>query len=122
MNALPELVPISDLRTRQAEVLAGLADGPVILTQHSRAAAVLLSTEQYNQMLALLEELQDSLDAREARRDAGPAVDFDEYARTRAAKRGESVQAASQQPGAKRPRPARRKNVGAGKGSPSETA
>ncbi len=122
MRALPELVPISDLRTRQAEVLASLAEGPVILTQHSRAAAVLLSTDQYNRMLALLEELQDTLDARDARRDAGPVIDFDEYARTRAEKRGESAQAPAQQPGAKRPRPAARKDVGARKRSPSETA
>ncbi len=118
MTGLPELVPISDLRTRQAEVLAGLADGPVILTQHSRAAAVLLSTDQYNRMLAQLEELQDALDAREARRDPGPLLGFDDYLVTR----GEDVPAAAEQPGAKRSRPAARKNVGARKGSAPEAA
>jgi len=78
-ETLPEVVPISDLRTRQAEVLADLKRGPVILTQHSRAAAVLVSTEQYNQMMELLEDLQDALDVKEARRDVEPTIGFEQY-------------------------------------------
>lgn len=98
---LPELVPISDLRTRQAEVLANLAQGPVILTQHSKAAAVLISTEQYNEMVTMLEDLQDVLDAREARRDAGTIVDIDDYL----TRRGEVVPVTSDEPGPEGSRP-----------------
>jgi prevent-host-death family protein len=94
-KTLPELVPISDLRTRQGEILAGLERGPVILTQHSKAAAVLVSTDQYNRMIEMLEDLQDALDAKEARRNAEPVIDFEEYL----AKRGVSVSAVSEQSG-----------------------
>src|SRR5215213_6635668 len=48
MNWIPELLPISELRLHQNEVLGRLKDGPVVLTQHSRAAAVLVSVEQWN--------------------------------------------------------------------------
>jgi prevent-host-death family protein len=96
-KTLPELVPISDLRTRQGEILAGLKEGPVILTQHSRAAAVLVSTDQYNRMVEMLEDLQDALDAKEARQNAEPAIGFEEYL----AKRGASVSAVTEQSGDK---------------------
>jgi prevent-host-death family protein len=45
MRAIPELVPISQLRQRQSEVLARLSEGPVILTQHGQGAAVLVDLE-----------------------------------------------------------------------------
>jgi prevent-host-death family protein len=48
MTSIPELLPISELRLHQNEVLNRLKDGPVVLTQHSRAAAVLVSVEQWN--------------------------------------------------------------------------
>jgi len=84
MSAVPEIVGISDLRLRQSEVLHKLAQGPVVLTQHSRAVAVLVSPEQWNQLVAELEELQDILAAREAREDVEPSMELDEYATLRA--------------------------------------
>jgi prevent-host-death family protein len=48
MTSIPELLPISELRLHQNEVLSKLKDKPVVLTQHSRAAAVLVSVEQWN--------------------------------------------------------------------------
>jgi prevent-host-death family protein len=75
--AVPELMPISELRLRQSEVLGRLPAGPVILTQHGRAAAVLVSPEQWNRIIAELEELQDANDASAARLE--PTNDFDGY-------------------------------------------
>lgn len=42
MNVIPELVPISGFRTRQNQILSSLVEGPIVLTQHARAAAVTL--------------------------------------------------------------------------------
>jgi PHD/YefM family antitoxin component YafN of YafNO toxin-antitoxin module len=73
MDAIPEMAPISDLQVRQDEILAALDAGPVILTQGGRAAAVLVSPKQWNELFDRLEFLEDSLDAVEikARIDAG---------------------------------------------------
>jgi len=71
-------LPISDLRERQNEILATLAREHVLLTQHGRPAAVMVSPEQWNRLMAMLEDLQDAADAADARREAG-AVDFDTY-------------------------------------------
>ena len=49
MTSIPELVPISELRLHQNEVLGRLKDKPIVLTQHSKAAAVLVSVEQWNE-------------------------------------------------------------------------
>ncbi len=69
MSAIPELIPISELRARQNEILAKLEQRPAILTQHGRAAAVLVSPQQWNRLFArlrLLEELiEEADDARE---------------------------------------------------------
>jgi prevent-host-death family protein len=54
-----EVIPISELRKRQAEVLAALEKGPAILNQHGKGAAVLLSLDAYNRLLEELEDLQD---------------------------------------------------------------
>ena len=62
MSAIPELVPISQLRLKQSEVLNRLSEGPVILTQHGQGAAVLVDLEQWNRMIEALEDLQDALD------------------------------------------------------------
>jgi antitoxin Phd len=78
MERIPELVPISEIRQRQNEILGSLAGGPVILTQFGRAAAVLISPEEYNRLIERLEELQDALDAAEARKEEG-AISFDNY-------------------------------------------
>lgn len=63
MNTVPELVPISELRLRQSEVLARLPVGPVVLTHHSKGAAVLVSLDQWNRLAGDLEDLEDTVTA-----------------------------------------------------------
>jgi prevent-host-death family protein len=55
--------PISDLKTRTAELVNQVAttDRPVVLTRHGRGVAVLLSVEHYE---ALLEQLEQAHVAR----------------------------------------------------------
>jgi prevent-host-death family protein len=86
-----EVIPISELRKRQAEVLAALEKGPAILTQHGKGAAVLLSLDAYNRLLEELEDLQDAMDAVEARHAPGERVSLDTYL----SKRGSRASAAA---------------------------
>jgi prevent-host-death family protein len=83
MQTIPNLFPISELRQRQNKILQLLSDGPVVLTQHGRVSVVLVSPEQWNQMVNDLEDLQDALDAVEARQDAEPIMSFEDYRETR---------------------------------------
>lgn len=91
MQPVPELIPISKLRHVQNEILARLREGPVVLTQHGEAAAVLVDPTTWNRLLAELEDLTDAIDALEARAEEG-TVDFEEYA----AGRGERVSASAE--------------------------
>lgn len=91
MDPLPEVVPISELRTRQNEILGEIAEQPIVLTQHGRAVGVLLGPELYNRLLGNIEDLQLALDAIEARAEAEPVTDFQDYL----AERGEHVQTAA---------------------------
>jgi antitoxin StbD len=56
---LPDLLPISELRQRQNEILRRIETSPVVLTQHGRAAAVLVSPECWNAIVEELEDLRD---------------------------------------------------------------
>ena len=49
MAKIPQIVPITDLRQDAAAVLRKLRDSrePLIITQRGRAAAVMLSVEEY---------------------------------------------------------------------------
>ncbi len=49
MVRVPEIVPVSDLRQEAAAVLKRLREtnDPMVITQRGRAAAVLLSIEEY---------------------------------------------------------------------------
>ena len=85
MNPVPEILPISELRQRQERVLNKVAENPVILTQHGRASVVLVSPEQWNRLIEELEDLQDALDAIEARQEAEPILDLDDYINRRGA-------------------------------------
>jgi prevent-host-death family protein len=59
MNKVPELIPISEMRTHQAEILEQLKHGPIVLTHHSKAAAVLVDPSQWNRLLEQLEDARD---------------------------------------------------------------
>lgn len=56
------IVPISDLRRQASQVVKSLREGSdiVYITQHGRPAAVLISYEQYEALIAELEALKQS--------------------------------------------------------------
>jgi hypothetical protein len=58
MQAIQQIEPISSMQNQPSAVLALLANGPVILAQRSRAAAVLVSLEEWNAIARELEELR----------------------------------------------------------------
>jgi prevent-host-death family protein len=60
MTKVPEIVPVSDFRQGAASLLKRLRDmrGPVVVTQRGRAAAVLLSVEEYERRERDLEILR----------------------------------------------------------------
>jgi prevent-host-death family protein len=62
MNTVPELVPISEIRKRQNEILVQLNAGPVILTQRGRAAAVMISPKEWNRLIEKLKDLEEALE------------------------------------------------------------
>lgn len=49
MSKLPSIIPISDLRKDAAELIGGLksSNDRIIITQRGRAAAVLVSVDEY---------------------------------------------------------------------------
>ncbi len=63
--SVPELIPISELRARQNEILIGLRKRPAILTQHGRVAAVLVSPDQWDRLFARLRALEEALEQAE---------------------------------------------------------
>jgi prevent-host-death family protein len=65
MSLIAEVAPISDLRHRQHEIIEALVEGPVILTQRGHGTAVLLSMEQWKQMVRQLRELWEVLEEAE---------------------------------------------------------
>lgn len=50
METVQQIVPISEMRTDQANVLAKMEKAPVVLAQRSRPRAVLVSIDQWNAM------------------------------------------------------------------------
>ena len=55
------IMPISDLRRQASQVIKTLREGSdvVYITQHGRPAAVLVNFEQYEALMAQLEDLAD---------------------------------------------------------------
>jgi prevent-host-death family protein len=64
---VPDLIPISELRQRQKDILDGLEREPVVLTQHGVAVAVLVDPRQWNALMAMVEDLDDTVAALESR-------------------------------------------------------
>jgi prevent-host-death family protein len=79
MDPIPDMVPISEFRSRQNELLEKASSKPILLTRHGHAAAVLLGPASYDRLLEHLEDLQLSIDAVEARSDTEHRVDLAEY-------------------------------------------
>lgn len=55
MQSLMHIAPISDLRTRSKQILAQLANSPIVLTLRGRPTAVLIDYTDYNELLNELE-------------------------------------------------------------------
>lgn len=62
MISTPQIVPITEMRKSAPDVLSLLDNGPVFLAQRSRAAAVLLSTQQWDSLNVQLEEMTTLVD------------------------------------------------------------
>ena len=76
MNTVQQIVPISEMRTDQANILSKMDQAPVVLAQRSRPRAVLVSVEQWDAMAKELRRLQAreaaAIRAKEA--DADPSI------------------------------------------------
>jgi PHD/YefM family antitoxin component YafN of YafNO toxin-antitoxin module len=67
MQQLPQITPLSQIHTNQEQLLSQLSNGPVVLLQEDKPAAVLVSATEWNRVakrLELLEQEQrDHMDA-----------------------------------------------------------
>lgn len=72
------ILPVTDLRRDTSQVMQSVREGNVVyITQHGRAAAVLLDYDQYEALMAQLEDLSDLVAIEEV---AGePARDYEEF-------------------------------------------
>ena len=79
MSAMPNIVPISDLRQDAAGVIkrASASNEPVFITQRGRAAAVMVSTQPYARTQHELDILR-LLARGEAEIEAGVGHDLDD--------------------------------------------
>ncbi|MBX3001541.1 MAG: type II toxin-antitoxin system prevent-host-death family antitoxin [Caldilineaceae bacterium] len=68
MPTMPDVVPVSDLRGRHKEIFQKIEDGPILLAQHSRPAAVLVSVADWNAREKQLELLEARLKYLEMKR------------------------------------------------------
>lgn len=57
MQQIPPILPVSDLRVQAKEILKQVRKQPVVITQNGRPSAVLISYEEYNEMVAQLMQL-----------------------------------------------------------------
>ncbi|HEV7645353.1 MAG TPA: type II toxin-antitoxin system Phd/YefM family antitoxin [Pyrinomonadaceae bacterium] len=58
-NIAKNIIPISDLQRQAGQIVDKLSDDPIIITQHGRAAAVLISPQRYDEMEEELRRLDD---------------------------------------------------------------
>jgi prevent-host-death family protein len=82
MATMPDVVPVSDLRGRHKEIFQKIEEGPILLAQHSRPAAVLVSVADWNareKQLELLEARIEYLETKRRNEENPPKlVSFDE--------------------------------------------
>ncbi len=68
-RAMPTL-PVSDLRTRQAEILRRLRETPVMLTHRGASAGVLVHPDVWNDLVDFLDDYEDAMVADQRRQEA----------------------------------------------------
>ena len=61
MQIIPDVVPVSQLRGNHKKIFGQIEKGPVILAQHSKPAAVLVSVENWNDREKRIEVLEARL-------------------------------------------------------------
>jgi PHD/YefM family antitoxin component YafN of YafNO toxin-antitoxin module len=83
MHLIPRTLPISDLRFKQTETLNELETGPVLLTRQGKAVAMLVSPEQWNSLIEVIEDLRLTLGDVQALKENELRSDFRDYLRTR---------------------------------------
>ena len=76
----PQIIPVSELRTKHVKVFGMLAKGPIVLAQRSRPAAVLVSVAEWDQQADELARLQRIIQGDQAKAaiNAGRYADHDE--------------------------------------------
>jgi len=62
MHKLPQMASVTELRNDYNALIARLSEGPVVLSQRSRAAAVLVSPQEWDQTAQMIKTLQAQLD------------------------------------------------------------
>ena len=88
MSMILPTLPITDLRTKQPEILSTLQQTPVVLTHRGHGAAVLVSPTQWNAQQAELKQLRLLLEAMQIKAKGEPMVSLAEVKRRIAAKKG----------------------------------
>lgn len=63
-NPIPQTVPISELRRQQDKILKMAASAPVVLMSRSEPAGVLVSPQEWNQIVDRLRHLEALQEAR----------------------------------------------------------
>lgn len=56
---MPVVVSISELRNHHKKVFTMVEESPILLAQHSRSAAVLVSVKLWDQMVQRMEEMEN---------------------------------------------------------------
>lgn len=88
MSIVLPTLPITDLRTKQPEILSSLQQSPVVLTHRGHGAAVLVSPTQWNAQQSELRQLRLLIEAMEIKAKGEPTVSLAEVKRRIAAKKG----------------------------------
>ena len=70
LNAVPEIVNASRIKTEYASMVESLKEGSLFIVTHPEVDAVILSREKWNEVMEEIESLRAALDA-EAEYDAG---------------------------------------------------
>lgn len=71
-RAMPAL-PVSELRTHQAEILRRLRETPIMLTHRGESAGVLVHPEVWNDLVDFLEDYEDAIVAMQRAEEAKSA-------------------------------------------------
>ena len=81
MNVLEDVCPISEFRENAASMVAKVRSNqrPMIITQHGKSSAVLVSAEAYQEMLDRIQFLSEIADSEEELA-AGGGLEQTEYA------------------------------------------